>query len=307
MRTFKIFPILALVLFGVMGLMALRQRAAEVEPEIAVDEPIVIQPAVAAGAPVELPDANRMNEFFNTGMPRLPIVETVTYSPKVSWLPGKSAWVENYASYFSTSRHMIARSLNGCSDYESQQVSNGDRFNVFAKDKPVSFHLVVDVSRARMWVYYLDESAGTRTLVKSYPVGLGRADSKRASGFLTPLGTYDLGQKIAVYRPGMTGLYNKEPIEMVQIFGTRWIPFDGEIEGCTAPSRGLGLHGCPWITKSGELVEDRSGLGTFESDGCIRLATEDMEELFSVIITKPARIYLVRDFFDAKLPGKEGS
>jgi len=48
-------------------------------------------------------------------------------------------------------------------------------------------------------------------------------------------------------------------------------------------------------------------VGQYESDGCIRLSHEDMEELFSVIITKPTLIEIVKNSKDAKLPGVEVS
>jgi lipoprotein-anchoring transpeptidase ErfK/SrfK len=64
------------------------------------------------------------------------------------------------------------------------------------------------------------------------------------------------------------------------------------------------VHGCPWVKAGDQWQEDTSGIGRFQSDGCIRLRTEDIEELFSVIITKPSTVYLVKDFFDADLPGQ---
>lgn len=265
----------------------------------------IVRPAVVLQAPsISLPDADRMEEFFNVGEPKLPIVETLVYSRKVPWLQGKAAWVVDYATHYETSRHLIARSLNGMRNYDDQRVANGDRFNVFRKERPVSFHLVVDTSRCRMWVYYLDELSDERVLVKSYPVGLGRRSDKKASGLLTPHGTYQLGDNIAVYREGAMGLHDGQRIPMRQVFGTRWIPFGAEVGQCTSPPKGLGLHGCPWTA---EGKEDLSGLSEYASDGCIRLSTEDIEELFSVIITKPTRIYIVPDFFKAELPGKESA
>jgi L,D-transpeptidase catalytic domain len=297
----KIFSFVALAAFGVVAVLAIIRHNEEQR-----DEEIVAAPVIEASQEVVLPRGDRMEEFFNTGLPRLPFVETIPYSAKVPWLPGKAAWVEQYASHYGTSRHMIARSRNGEPNYEGQEVANGDRFNVYREDRPVSFHLVVDLGRAHMWAYAFDEVEGKRVLVKDCPVGVGRPDSKRASGYLTPLGTYSLGERVAVYRPGTMGLYNKERQEMVRVFGTRWIPFDEELEDCTAPSRGLGLHGCPLVADgSGGMVEDRSGLGEYESDGCIRVATDEMEELFAVMITKPAQIHIVDDFFDAQLPGVE--
>lgn len=252
----------------------------------------------------ELPYADRIEEFFRKVEPRFPIVETITYKSKVPWLSGRPAWVSDYASYYKTSRHFIARSLNGKNNYFKQDVALGDRFNVFRKEKNVEFYLLVDISRAKMWFYFYDKDELRRTLVKVYDIGLGRIDSSHPSGLLTPLGKYSLGEKVAIYKPKQMGWFNGDRVEMMRVFGTRWIPFDCEEEGCSAPAKGFGIHGAPWVeNEKGELVEDSSCIGKYESDGCVKLKSDDMEELFSIIITKPAHILLVKDFFDADLPG----
>ena len=93
---------------------------------------------------------------------------------------------------------------------------------------------------------------------------------------------------------------------MVSVFGTRWLPFDQEIEGCTKPAKGYGLQGAPWVEdEAHQWTEDKSKIGKCDSDGCIRLLAEDIEEIFSIVITKPTTIELVKDFRDAKLPGIE--
>ncbi|CCB90917.1 putative uncharacterized protein [Waddlia chondrophila 2032/99] len=254
----------------------------------------------------EVPEADRIDEFFNTRGQKFPIVETITYKKKVPWLKGRAAWIADYASHYKTSRHFIARSLNGKPLYDKQDVVDGDRFNVFKEDKNLSFYLLVDLQRSKMWFYYLDEESNDRVLVKTYQVGLGRLEKDYESGSLTPLGKYSLGEKIAVYRPKTMGFHQGDKVEMVRIFGTRWIPFEEELDRCTAPAKGFGIHGLPLMPNAkGELVENSDTLGKYESDGCIRLATKDMEELFSVIITKPAVIEIVKNFHDAKLPGKE--
>lgn len=322
MSVAKSLTVVGCLLFGAIGVTALVKHR-ETLPEVSVAESVEIplnqerkrlaapaEPIVVATPPSpmreDLPDAQRMDLFFNTGWPKLPIVETVTYASRVDWLAGRPAWIADYAAHFRTSRHFIARSLNGELDYQSQEVSNGDRFNVLRPEKNVEFYLVVDLSRCRMWVYYLDMDKNERVLLTSYPVGVGREEKGKASGWLTPLGKYTLGSKVAVYRPGTTGLYNNEKTEMIRVFGTRWIPFDQEIKGCSAPARGFGIHGCPWTEGGrGELVEDLTGLCDHSSDGCVRLRTRDMEELFSVIISRPTTIELVRDFFEASPPGKE--
>jgi L,D-transpeptidase catalytic domain len=252
----------------------------------------------------KLPQADKIEDFFRKVDPRVSIVETITYKSKVPWLKGRPAWISDYASHYKTSRHFIARSLNGKKNYLKQDVALGDRFNVFKKDKDVDFYLVVDIARSKMWFYYHDKTENERVLLKSYDVGLGRMDSMQPSGLLTPLGQYSLGEKIAIYKPKQKGWFNNEKVEMIRVFGTRWIPFDCEIQDCTAPAKGFGIHGAPWVENDkGELAEDTSCIGKYESDGCVRLKSDDIEELFSIVISKPTYIVLVKDFFDAQLPG----
>ncbi|CRX38436.1 L,D-transpeptidase [Estrella lausannensis] len=254
----------------------------------------------------QLPTANRIEELFRKGDPKLPIVETVVYKSRVDWLQGRPAWISDYASHYKTSRHFIARSLNGKTDYFKQDVAIGDRFNVFRKDKDIAFYLVIDTSRSKMWLYYYDKGLDERVLIKNYDVGLGRVAPQNPSGLLTPLGTYKLGEKVAIYKPKQQGTFNGDKIEMMRVFGTRWIPFEKEIDGATAPAKGFGIHGAPWaVNEKGVFAEDRKCIGKYESDGCVRLASDDVEELFAIVITKPTYAVLVKDFFDAKLPGKE--
>lgn len=254
-----------------------------------------------------LPDANYIESFFDPAAIKLPIVETVTYERRVPWLKGKFAWVSDYASHYKTSKHFIARSLNKKPDYFTQDVKNGDRFNVLRTDKNFHFYLLIDTTLCKMWFYYVDDDLNERTLIKTYNVGLGRQDDKKASGSLTPIGKYTLGDKIAVYKPGTMGYFNNQKVEMVTVFGTRWIPFGQELEGCSAPAKGFGLHGTPLIHNpvTGKLEEDLSGIAGFESDGCIRISQQEMEELFSIIVSRKTVIELVKNFHEAKLPGEE--
>jgi len=317
----RFFLIGSLVVFATIGAVAFlkKPRVATVDAPQIEQVPLVaaavLQPAplpVAQPAPVvaseeeELPDVDRINRLFALDSSRLPIVETISYTSRVPWLKGRPAWIADYASWYATSRHFIARSLNRKADYFTQKVSPGDRFNVFKKDKDIQFHLLIDLSRCKMWFYYFDPESNERFLLKTYRVGLGRVDSKMPSGCLTPIGKYQLGEKIAIYKPTTLGFYQDRKIEMIRVFGTRWIPFGKELEGCTESARGLGLHGAPWSPDaSGQFVEERSKIGKYDSDGCIRLASEDIEELFAILITKPTTIELVKDYHDAKLPGVE--
>ena len=136
-------------------------------------------------------------------------------------------------------------------------------------------------------------------------MGLGRIDHHQPSGTLTPLGRYKLGSRVAIYKPGMQGHYQDQTVEMIRVFGTRWIPL--EREDRTASIKGYGLQGAPWVVdlSSGKLTENRSVIGAYDSDGCVRLDEEGINELFSIVLTKPTFIEIVKDFHEAKLPGVE--
>ncbi|HSX26178.1 MAG TPA: L,D-transpeptidase [Chlamydiales bacterium] len=319
MSVARTFLIGAVGLFGVIGLIGWMKReprpakvakAVVQEIKISREAPkpiVVVKPAAAVKPAVEVfPEVDRIKELFALDSSKLPIVETVSYTSRVPWLKGRPAWIADYAAHFETSRHFIARSLNRKPDYFTQKISPGDRFNVFKKDKNINFHFVIDLTRCRMWFYYIDMDANERVLLKTYRVGIGKADPQSPSGSLTPIGKYSLGDKIAIYKPGTSGFFQDEKIEMIQVFGTRWIPFDNEIEGCTEAAKGFGLHGAPWVRDAnGQYVEDRSKIGKGDSDGCVRLNSEDIEEIFAIIVTKPATVELVKDFRDAKLSGHE--
>ncbi len=254
----------------------------------------------------DFPTIDRIFQLFTTGSSKLPIVETVHYASSVPWLKGRPAWIADYATHYNTSRHFIARSLNGKPDYFSQKVVEGSKFNVFRKDKKINFCLLVDVSRCKMGFYYIDLDTNERVLLKTYRVGLGRIDATKPSGTLTPLGRYSLGSRVAIYKPGLMGYHQDQKKEMIQIFGTRWIPLDQELERTTVPAKGYGLQGAPWtVGAEGQIVENRGTIDAYDSDGCIRLNSEDIEELFAIVLTKPTFIEIVKDFHEAKLPGVE--
>ena len=255
----------------------------------------------------DFPAIDRIFQLFTTGSSKLPIIETITYASSVPWLKGRPAWIADYATYYSTSRHFIARSLNGKPDYFSQKVSEGSRFNVFRKDKKIQFYLLVDVSRCKMGFYYVDLDTNERVLLKTYRVGLGRLDPSTPSGTLTPLGRYSLGNRVAIYKPGMMGFYQDQKVEMIRVFGTRWIPLDQEVERTTALAKGYGLQGAPWTVDpaTAQILENRNSIGAYDSNGCVILASDDIEELFAIVLTKPTFIEIVKDFHEAKLPGVE--
>jgi hypothetical protein len=255
-----------------------------------------------------IPLADRVEELFSTTGPQLDIVETVSYSKKVPWLRGRPAWLVDYAHHYKTSRYFISRSLAGKPDYFYQKYANGDSFNVLRKDKNISFYIVVDINRSKLWLYALDEDSSLHTLIKTYDACLGRL-SNTSSGSLTPTGKYSLGDRVAIYKPGMRDFFNNNKVEMISVFGTRWIPFKGELsDTCTAPAKGLGIHGTPWVqnARTGRYEDPQNNdIGQYESDGCIRLSTADIEELYSIVTSRPSVIELVKDFYIAELPGSE--
>lgn len=334
----RLLAFLTIGLFSLIGIIALfKEPAPKVDPTPSGQTPLVIEldqqppiitPALAPPTPTlapppsivapavsdkettptpaksaeDLPDANRIEELFIIGDHKLPIVETITYKSHVPWQKGRPAWLSDYAAHYTTSRHFIARSLNGKPDYLKQELAEGDRFNVLRQDKNFEFYLVVDTSRCRMWFYYIDLDAKKKVLLKTYQVGLGRLDASKTSGLLTPMGKYTLGSRVAIYKPKMMGTYQGKNTEMITIFGSRWIPFDKEVAETTAPAKGFGLHGTPWTAgPKGELVDDTSSLGKYESDGCIRLSTPDIDEVFAIVISRPTTIEIVRDFNESSL------
>lgn len=327
MSTAKYFILGAVVVFSVIGYVGYKKKAPqentviiatappiqeiplpEKKPPRSSAPPVAIAPVIAPQTSSDtLSSVDRIHQLFTLDSSKLPIVETISYTSRVPWLKGRPAWISDYASHYETSRHFIARSLNKKVDYFSQKVGPGDRFNVFKKDKNLRFHLLIDLAKSKMRFYYIDLDTNERTLLKTYQVGLGRIDSQKKSGYLTPTGKYELGEKIAIYKPGTMGIFQEKKAEMIRIFGTRWIPFDKELENCSECAKGFGIHGAPWTTDpiTGQLVEDKSKIGKYDSDGCIRLSQEDMEELFAVVITKPTTVELVHDFADAKLQGVE--
>ena len=315
-RIGKLFLGGSVLLFALVGVAALLKKKPIEERPVAVQEsveeisltPQVEAPVVTFQEPPKTDvgfqevEIDRIPLFFALDATKLPIVETISYTSRVPWLKGRPAWISDYANHYSTSRHFIARSLNKKIDYLTQKVSPGDRFNVFKLGLNLQFHLVLDLSKCRMWFYYLNLDTNERVLLKVYRVGVGRVDAKSPSKSLTPLGTYQLGERIAIYKPGVLGFFQNHKTEMIRIFGTRWIPFD---KG--SGTHGLGIHGAPWVSDpaSGELVEDRSTIGKYDSDGCIRLLSSDIEELFAIIITKNTILEIVNEFKDATLPGVE--
>ena len=283
----RLFAVGSIALFLLIGLVA-GVRKLSLKPQAPTQELTLSGPNLEASGETAAVDLVPL--LFTTGEDKLPFVETVTYESAVPWLKGRPAWIGDYASHFATSRHFIARSLNGRPDYFTQKISPGQKFNVFRKDKNFSFFLIADLSRCKMAFYLIDVDANKRFLLKTYTIGVGKPGT-------TPVGQFTLGDKIGVYKPGIMGTLQNQEVEMIRLFGTRWIPFD----------KGLGLHGAPWAQDlhSGEWVETKGFVGTAGSDGSLQLSRVDMEELFSIVITRPTILEIVPRFEEAYLPGIE--
>jgi len=314
----KVIAIGSLVLFLVIGVLAVFKKGVQKQPFL-VKEPSCevckedtqiemkdsveeyLQPVQDEVAQEEVDQVWRL---FTTDVQKLSFVETICYKSFVPWLKGRPAWIADYASHYSTSRHFIARSLNKKKDYYTQKVNFGDCFNVLKRD--INFYLLIDLSRCKMWFYAHNLTKNHSVLLKTYKVGVGRFSSESHSGLLTPKGQFVLGDKVAVYKPGINGYFQGKKVELVRIFGTRWLPLIKKQNGEGDNLKGYGLHGAPWIydEEGQSYVEDLATIGKYDSDGCIRLAQDDVEELFSVVITRPTIVEIVADFHYAKIPGE---
>jgi hypothetical protein len=232
-----------------------------------------------------------------------PIVETITYKSHAPWKLHRSAWLIDYANYYKTPLSFIYRSLTGDADAKIANVADGQQFNVFRRDVEFRFHAVVCLSNCTMRLYYVLPESRRVVFLKSYSVCLGRKDSSRSSGFLTPTGTFQLGPKVAVFQPRMMGMHKSKQVELIQVFGTHWIPFEKEISDCSSPAKGFGLHGTPIVRndRTGDLSEDNTSIGHYESDGCIRLSGKDIREIFSIVSTRKTYVEVVQSFQKSKL------
>jgi hypothetical protein len=320
----KLFILITVLLFGGIFIASKLKKAPETQAQIVKVETVSpkihaplsstaevlvkedVRPRVELVSQEERPkrEIERIRRFFSKGMDKLPIVETITYSSRVSWLKGRPAWIADYASHFQTSRHFIARSLNGKVDYFTQNVTPGDKFNVFKLDKDIQFYFIVDLSTCTMDFYYLDLTENERVYLKTYSVGAGRLEPNSPSGSLTPLGKFMLGNRIAVYKPGIEHFFQNRKTHMIEVFGTRWLPFEQELENCTDSAKGYGLHGvpCRYDAEKNLLIEEENGVGCYNSDGCLRLRMSDIEEIFSIVVTKPTIVEIVKNKNDVVLP-----
>ncbi len=247
---------------------------------------------------------DHVQDLFQPGS-SCPIVETIRYSSRVAWKPKRSAWLIDYANHYKTPVDFVLRSLNGGKSAKERPVSEGENFTVLRTDKNFYFLMVVGIQERILKLFYvLQQPNNTQDIhyLKSYQVGLGRISPEKASGCLSPLGIFRLGTRVAVFRPGMTGVHKGKKVELIQVFGTRWLPFEKEIAGCSEPAKGFGIHGTPWSrADNGQLIDHPESVGRFESDGCIRLKSPDIEELYAIISSRPGFVEIIPALQQSKL------
>jgi len=263
--------------------------AVEMAPE---EQPVVIEHD-------EEPEA--LKALFLRGS-SCPIVETVRYKSHVPWKPHRPAWLIDYAYHHKTPLEFLYRSMYDGEDKIPSSVADGVQFNVYRDNVDFRFHLVASLSSCRMRMYYVLLKEKKVVFLKSYPICVGRKSEQAASGTLTPLGLFQLGPRVAVFKPHMMGSHKGKRVELMQIFGSHWIPFEKEIAGCSVPAKGYGIHGTPMVRNSrGDIEEQINTLGGYHSDGCIRLSGKEMKELFSVISTRKTYVEIVPSFQQSRL------
>ncbi len=231
-----------------------------------------------------------------------PIVKTIRYKSHVPWKSGRSAWLIDYAKHYKTPLDFLYRSIHNGEDKVPSSIADGVEFNIYRDDVDFRFHLVASLSSCTMRMYYVLQKEKKVVFLKSYRICVGRKNDHAPSGCLTPLGLFQLGPKIAVFKPHMMGPYKGKRIELMQIFGSHWIPFEKEIADCSEAAKGYGIHGTPMVRNTkGEMEEQIETIGGHHSDGCVRLSSKEIKELFSVISTRKTYIEIVPSFQQSRL------
>jgi len=226
-------------------------------------------------------------------------METVTYTHQVPWMKGRSALMSDYARHYKTSTYFISRSINN-GQKQGARLHQGDSFNVISPEKNIQFHLVVDLSRCYMHMYAYDADTSERYLLKTYKIAVGELDAEKNSGCATPIGNYKLSNRVGIYKPGLIANIKGRDVELVQVYGTRYLPFGNEYTAC-------GIQGSPHAVdlKTGKLVEVNAFIGQHATKGNIMMRTHDVEELFSIVTSRPTNVQIVKDFTESELPGCE--
>lgn len=163
------------------------------------------------------------------------------------------------ARRFGTTTELIQRGNN---IRDPNRIRIGDRLLIFSGD----FEIVANKTRRDMVVYLNGE------FFKRYQIGTGEHGK-------TPVGTFVIRDKIK--EPSWWPSDGREvPFgDPDNVLGTRWLAI--QATGDTPRVRGYGIHGT-WEPES---------IGHEESDGCIRMHNEEVEELYVYIPSgTPVRI-----------------
>lgn len=210
---------------------------------------------------------------------RLEEIHRVTFfSPRV--VPG-DPFTDRYVVEPGETLARIAARLDLQVDWRLLQRVNGlgesGRVRAFETIKVVRgpFHARVSRHAFRLDLYAGDPGHPERWLyVRSFPVGLGERDS-------TPIGTFVVRTNGKVADPfwtdPRTGAWYA-PGAADNPIGDRWIGLEGIGESATLT--GYGLHG---------TVEPAS-IGEARSLGCVRLAPEDVQLLFELLVEGVSRV-----------------
>ena len=152
----------------------------------------------------------------------------------------------------------ILMRINNISDARSLRAGKG----IKVIEGP--FNCRISRSQFMMDLYLQD------TFVQSFAVGIGR------SGMETPTGTWRVRWDGKMISPAWTDpdsgrLYRSSDEDYP--LGTRWIGLEG-VSGAAEGRTGFALHG----------TKDPQGLGTATSRGCVRLANDDIELLYDLLM-----------------------
>ncbi len=195
-----------------------------------------------------------------------PYMQRVVFKKKVPWCKSKSISLLDYAQHYQTSRFFISRTLTKKRNYFTRHAREGDVFWVLNPDRAITFYLLVNTKTCSLSLLLNDEQRKKRFFLARYPVVLARPDLSDQ-----PCGTYSLGASCVPHKP--------------HIFGTRWMPFiqlPGSKGLLRDPQTGkrFGIHGIPMIQQAdGTVIEDKTTVGQRLSGGCVRMRSEDIEEL----------------------------
>lgn len=159
--------------------------------------------------------------------------------------------VAKLARKYGTTAQLIS-AANGITNPNNIKI--GDRLRIL--DHP---NFEIKVSKSENWLLVTLNGK----FFKRYTVGTGRYNR-------TPVGTFKISDKIS--EPSWWKDNKEIPFgDPENILGTRWMALSAT--GTTPPAKGYGIHGT-W---------DNTSLGQQSSAGCVRMANEDVEELFIYI------------------------